>query len=451
MESHSKAPSRVTAVIALAVAVRLALCSYTPVLQGRMELSTPVSSYERLVEGSTLLNYGVNPYSGNLVHHSPILVHAHNTMAPYMSDLLWSLAFIAMDVVIALNLVSIVRPYRVLLRRVDHANDDDALISTLVCIAYLMNPHTVLSMLSRSTVIVSNLAISFALRGAMNGNVLLASLGMAIAAYETMYPLVLLPLMMVLVHTFHKKSAALLGALVMLCVGGLLGTSAWLVGDWSFVEATYGALILVPELKPNVGLFWYFFLEVFDHYRGFFLVVFHMALLSFTIPIVCHFRHRPLVGLFLLLCGIRIFKSYPAVGDNALHLALLPLFSHFVKESKHIYVFFIVLIVCSVLGPVFIYLWLYPGSANANFPYALGLLLTYAHGSILAEVLKLSKFEDYYIVFGRTTINGHTLTLVRSGTKRTDPPQCTSSESEPSKKDDRDDGDSGGDDDEVEG
>lgn len=30
----------------------------------------------------------------------------------------------------------------------------------------------------------------------------------------------------------------------------------------------------LPDLTPNVGLWWYFFTEMFDHFRSFFLMVF---------------------------------------------------------------------------------------------------------------------------------------------------------------------------------
>lgn len=37
--------------------------------------------------------------------------------------------------------------------------------------------------------------------------------------------------------------------------------------------------ITLPELNPNPGLWWYFFTEMFDHFRPFFLVTFSVSLL----------------------------------------------------------------------------------------------------------------------------------------------------------------------------
>jgi hypothetical protein len=37
---------------------------------------------------------------------------------------------------------------------------------------------------------------------------------------------------------------------------------------------------LLPDLTPNPGLWWYFFTEMFDHFRPFFLMVFSVCCYS---------------------------------------------------------------------------------------------------------------------------------------------------------------------------
>jgi len=39
-----------------------------------------------------------------------------------------------------------------------------------------------------------------------------------------------------------------------------------------------------------MGLFWYFFLEMFDHFRLFFLVVYQINIFIYTIPLAIIFR-----------------------------------------------------------------------------------------------------------------------------------------------------------------
>lgn len=41
----------------------------------------------------------------------------------------------------------------------------------------------------------------------------------------------------------------------------------------------------VPDLTPNIGLFWYFFAEMFEHFRLFFLFVFQINVFFYTVPL----------------------------------------------------------------------------------------------------------------------------------------------------------------------
>ncbi|KAJ2955935.1 hypothetical protein NQ176_g11355 [Zarea fungicola] len=43
-------------------------------LTGRVEISTPVTSFKRLQEGLFLYNHNVDPYDGGVFHHPPLLL-----------------------------------------------------------------------------------------------------------------------------------------------------------------------------------------------------------------------------------------------------------------------------------------------------------------------------------------------------------------------------------------
>ena len=67
-------------------------------------------------------------------------------------------------------------------------------------------------------------------------------------------------------------------------------------GSWAWIPQTWGATyvfqtflchsylwlktnphsLTLPDLTPNTGLWWYFFTEMFDHFRPFFLMVFNV-------------------------------------------------------------------------------------------------------------------------------------------------------------------------------
>ncbi|KAJ3805146.1 GPI transamidase subunit PIG-U-domain-containing protein [Lentinula aff. lateritia] len=92
--------------------------------------------------------------------------------------------------------------------------------------------------------------------------------------------------------------------------------STLIVGHWEWMGRTWGASLSLPSLSPNPGLWWYFFTEMFDHFRAFFLVVFEVHLLI----------HDPLYALFLLTGILATFKPYPTLSDQGLFLVMWGLF-----------------------------------------------------------------------------------------------------------------------------
>lgn len=48
--------------------------------------------------------------------------------------------------------------------------------------------------------------------------------------------------------------------------------------------------LIVQDLTPNIGLYWYFFIEMFDHFRNFFLLVFQAHLACYALPITMKLR-----------------------------------------------------------------------------------------------------------------------------------------------------------------
>merc|ERR1712173_535259 len=74
----------------------------------------------------------------------------------------------------------------------------------------------------------------------------------------------------------------------------LIYYSSYLLMDhsWTFVTSTIGFIVTVPELTPNMGLFWYFFTEMFEHFRAFFVWTFQLNCFIYVMPLSIQFR-RP--------------------------------------------------------------------------------------------------------------------------------------------------------------
>jgi phosphatidylinositol glycan class U len=100
------------------------------------------------------------------------------------------------------------------------------------------------------------------------------------------------------------------------------------MGSWDFLSATYGVRLLLPDLTPNVGLWWYFFIEMFDSFREFFLGVFWLHAASYMPGLTIRLHKQPLFVACTLTGVFAIFTPYPSIADAALYLSLVPMFRH---------------------------------------------------------------------------------------------------------------------------
>jgi len=170
-------------------------------------------------------------------------------------------------------------------------------------------------------------------------------------------------------------------------IGMLLYASALLTGSWEFLAATYGVRLLLPDLTPNVGLWWYFFTEMFDSFREFFLGVFWLHIVSYVGGLTFRLRQQPLFVATSLLGIFAIFQPYPSIADSSLYLALVPLYRHVFPLMRYSFLASSTLLYASFLGPAFYYLWIYAGSGNANFFYAITLVWSLGLSVVVGDSL----------------------------------------------------------------
>lgn len=216
---------------------------------------------------------------------------------------------------------------------------------------YLFNPFTVATCLGRPTTIFAATAILHAVSNAVSGNSLNAMIALGVAAYLSLYPALLFIPLVILCYDQRVQVAkrrpnpatfTIVHLLIVLSsVAGLLAISYAIIENfWEFVAATYGFQLLVPDLTPNVGLWWYFFIEIFDSFREFFLGVFWLHLAGYVGGLTVRLRSQPLFVITSLLGIFAIFKPYPSISDVSLYLALLPLYRHLFPCKSNLLVFF---------------------------------------------------------------------------------------------------------------
>ncbi|CAG8471125.1 1298_t:CDS:2, partial [Paraglomus occultum] len=250
--------------------------------------------------------------------------------------------------------------------------------------------------LSKSTAVFTNFAVVVSVYYAIKGNRSYAMLGIAMATYLSLYPVTVVAPIILLLHQKIPGKSIVVHCIILFIgwLSGLVGLSYLLVGSWDFLSATYGFMqvksrfvyvnLLLPDLSPNIGLFWYFFIEMFDQFRNFFLVVFQLHTLIFAAPLTIKFRDHPLFAIFVLSGITAVFKSYPSIGDASLYIAFLPIYSEIVNYMRYSFLITNIFLYSSLLAPIFYHLWIYAGSGNANFFYAI--TLVYSVGNIILLV-----------------------------------------------------------------
>lgn len=242
----------------------------------------------------------------------------------------------------------------------------------------------------------TNCAILCAIAKAIYGSPFNAMVALSFASYLSMYPLLLLPPLVLLAYDRQPEkrridSCIKFAATNVLIVAGvlaaLLSMSFALMGNsWEFLARTYGIQLTLSDLTPNVGLWWYFFIEMFDSFRAFFLAVFWLHLASYVGGLCIRLRTQPLTVIALLLGIFSIFKPYPSISDTSLFLSIVPLYRHVFPLMRYAFVAAATLMYATFLGPAFFHLWIYAGSGNANFFYAITLVWSLGQSLLVSDL-----------------------------------------------------------------
>lgn len=199
-----------------------------------------------------------------------------------------------------------------------------------VSAGYLFNPYIILNCVGHTTTVFTNLLYSIALVS-MTRSIFWNCLSISLLTLQGLYPASLIVPTIIARSNSTKQRSNIANYLIvfasMLTI--LLFISYYIMGSWSFISNTFGFILTVPDLRPNVGLYWYFFTEVFEHFRWLFIASFQINVsLLYIIPLALRLRHDPMLLAFSYLAIIAIFKSYPCIGDVGFYMSLLPLWKH---------------------------------------------------------------------------------------------------------------------------
>lgn len=309
--------------IIVSVFIRLILFStgFDNTFQRQVEFTTPTTSFRKLTEGLHLITLSLSPYSSSMFIQPPLILlpfipfYGKNSFVWFSRTL-----YIALDLVIAYLLFQIAKMHR--MNNLEKQNKTQAVTETamtrtssdksgtigdglnlafysnlphIIAALYLFNPAIICSCVSLSTVIFNNLALAGAVYFAMKGNIILCSMCVSFATYIAIYPIVLLVPITLMIQ--KNKKLPLFSVAFKICVYFVVWESLWLFLSYSmmnnsldFIENAYIYPLSVQDLTPNWSNFWYMFTEIFDYFRKFFLIVFHIHTLAYIAPLTIKFR-----------------------------------------------------------------------------------------------------------------------------------------------------------------
>ena len=274
---------------------------------------------------------------------------------------------------------------------------------------YLLNPLSIMSCLSRSTALFSNYFIAASLLSAFGGQLIVSASCLAMASYLSLYPFLLILPVAFLVHNVSILNDRSGGkAIVRSCIFFALTFAIWAMfilasvhiihtdpsnssyhsSVMKYLKATYGFVLTITDLSVNIGPYWYLFAEIFEQFRNFFLAVVQLHLFSFSIPVTIKFRHDPLFAVFVLYGTAALLKSYPSLPDFGFWLGFM--FATQVKLFKYlrnVLVSFSGVLFSLILLPSFHYIWIYLGSGNSNFCYAITLVFAISISFIIGDCM----------------------------------------------------------------
>ena len=232
-----------------------------------------------------IISLGLSPYDGVVFHETPLSLLLFSFLSRslpswLLSRWLWVCGDLLTAAILS-RLGSAVASSSLSRQRSEmaHHHPESAplllpasLVTTLphlMTIFYLFNPYIIANCAARTTTVWSNLFLSVFLLSLARCRRVSACVALSLASYQSLYPaMLLLPLSLqlardecgslawpVATNSYIKTVSVFLS-----CLMFLLLVSSEITGSWTFLYSTYGFILSVPELTPNMGLFWYVFL-----------------------------------------------------------------------------------------------------------------------------------------------------------------------------------------------
>jgi len=354
-ESWKRTVLKNIGVFTLGLILRVTALSFD--LQDRPELNSPSQSYSQISE---------ERYSSNQSFLAKGLKYFLQT------DLSW---------VLFLSLVDFVTSYTLSHGASNYSRKDNEDNTTLLAWCYL-NPLSILSAGGCSAGVVSNALLTCLWSCSINGKDFTGSLLLVLCTADRLYPAQLIVPIILLKSSISSKAKYLL--LVVFWTTLLV----FVIGPEMF--SNWNVIFNLTIYEPGLNCSWYMLIELFDHFREFFVQILQVNAFCYVFPLCARYEIPTVIKYLIPL--ISVITPYATLSDFALLVQYLPLFA----TGKRRLFGILVLVVSLTLCPVMWHLWINLGSANANFYFAstlaavAGAVILITDG-LFAELVLMSK------------------------------------------------------------
>lgn len=233
-----------------------------------------------------------------------------------------------------------------------------------------LNPIAIITTGGLSQGVISNTVILACWYSALKEQYGLSSLFLVLAMFDRYYPFqLIIPIMLLTKHKIKFISFFTFWIAVCCYLQHLTGSSILeLFENWEVI-------LNLTEYEPGLNYSWYMLIELFDHFRHFFVMIIQVQMFCYVIPLCMRFPAD--IALMYLIPIIYVFAPYSTISDVALLLSITPLYNYGKRQ------FFSLLVIGTsiALCPIMWYLWADSMAGNANFYFATSLAVT--TGSIL--------------------------------------------------------------------
>lgn len=369
-------------------------------LSSRVEISTPINSWKRVVEGSYLLDIGISPYDGTNFHEDPINLSIYRMLIRLLGSNIDYL-FAAVDVASAIILYYSSRNQMLVVKnnlKSDHSEVERS--SFLIFLAQLYSPLTIATCCGRATTTFTNLLIILLSYSLTSSNLVkyIAILS-AILAFQNVHLSTLAVASFLCYYSQQHNETNLKTSLhtystsFISTIAVLLGISYLIEGfSFKFIDATYLFSLTVPDYTPNIGMFWYFYTEMFDAFLPFFIWIMQINAFIHAVPLAISLRKDPIFAFYIILFSTSLFQPFQSLSNFSLIINMLPQWFHLFRFLKKSLIIVTALLITIALFPIFWHLWVMMQTANSNFYFGSTLAFTTAQILLLVDLIQAHRY-----------------------------------------------------------